>query len=442
MTYEEALTYIHSVIWKGKRVGLSRITELLERMGNPEKKLRFVHVAGTNGKGSTAKMIASVMEAAGYRTGLFISPFIHCFNERMQIDGTPISDEELIALTEDIRETASGMEDKPTEFELICALGMAYFHRNHCDIVVLEVGLGGEMDSTNIIDTPEAAVICALGFDHMKELGSTMEEIARAKAGIIKKNSRVVFYGQNDIALPVIEKKVRETGSTLVLPDYGSLRTDKRDLTGQFFSYGEYENLHIRLLGTYQLYNAAVVIETVKILRGRGFAVSDEALREGLSLARWPGRFELVREKPPVIVDGSHNPQGVRATVRSLKEYFPKGGIVFLVGVLADKDAAGMMRELASGGEKADGQERADSQEKANGQELAAAYITVTPPSMRAMDAVSLAELLRSVTDRPVTAAASLEEGCAMALSAAGSEGAVCAMGSLYMVDDLERLLG
>ncbi len=462
MTYEEALTYIHSVIWRGKRIGLGRITELLRRMGNPEKKLRFVHVAGTNGKGSTCEMTASVLQAAGYRTGLFTSPFIHFFNERIQINGMPIPDADLIALTGEIREIASGMEDKPTEFELICALGMAYFYRSRCDIVVLEVGLGGEMDSTNIIDTPEAAVICALGFDHMKELGSTMEEIARAKAGIIKKNSRVVFYGENDTAQTVIEKKVRETESTLVIPDYRKLREGERSLAGQTFSYGRYENLHIRLLGAYQLRNAAVVIETVEILRSRGFAISDEALREGLANARWPGRFELVREKPAVIVDGSHNPQGMRATVNSLREYFPKGGVVFLVGVLADKDAAGMMRELTgyergdeaegAGGAQAPAQESAiqesaaqesatqESGEKAR--ELASCYITVTPPSMRAMEAADLAELLRPMTDRPVTAAASLKEGCAMALSAAGADGAVCAMGSLYMVDELEKLLG
>ncbi|MCI8401666.1 MAG: bifunctional folylpolyglutamate synthase/dihydrofolate synthase [Lachnospiraceae bacterium] len=419
MTYEEALSYIHSVIWRGKRLGLTRIQELLMRMGNPEKKLKFVHIAGTNGKGSTAAMTASVLQEAGYRTGLFISPFIHCFNERMQINGSPISDEELVEVTASIRPLAEAMEDKPTEFELITALAFAYFYRNHCDIVVLEVGLGGAMDSTNVIDTPEAAVITALGLDHTKELGGAIEEIARAKAGIIKKNSRVVFYGRNEAALPVIRKAVENSGSTLVMPDYDRLHVRSRDLTGQTFSYEDYENLRIALLGVYQLYNAAVVIETVRELRKGGWQIHDEALRTGLLHTRWTGRLERIGSHPDIFVDGSHNPQGVKATAESLKTYFPGGGITFLVGVLADKDAVNMIKELPS---------------------LASSFVTVTPPSMRGMTAEELAGLMQSITDRPVAAAESLEEGCRMALEAAGEDGVVCAIGSLYTVGDLTRI--
>lgn len=418
MTYEEALTYIHSVIWRGKRIGLGRITELLHRMDNPQKDLKFVHVAGTNGKGSTASMTASVLKEAGYRTGLFISPFIHVFNERMQIDGYPIEDEELVELTTYVRELAETMEDKPTEFELITALAFEYFKRNQCEIVVLEVGLGGEMDSTNVIDVPEVAVITALGLDHTKELGDTIQDIAKAKAGIIKEGGQVVFYGQNPEVLPIIEQTAAEKHCTLVMPDYERLEAGERDLNGQTFSYKEYKDLRISLLGTYQLYNAAVVIETIEALRRKGWEISDGALYTGLEESQWTGRFEKISEKPLIFVDGSHNPHGIKATAASLRTYFPEGGITFLVGVLADKDAVHMMEELP---------------------QLASSFITITPPSMRAMDSYKLAELLRSMTDKPVKAASSVAEGCAMALQEAGEDGVICAIGSLYMVGDVTK---
>lgn len=414
MTYEEALTYIHSVIWRGKRLGLTRITELLGLMGNPEKKLKFVHIAGTNGKGSTAVMTASILKKAGYRTGLFISPFIHFFNERMQIDGEPISDEELIRITVKIRSLAETMEDKPTEFELITALAIAFFYENACDIVVLEVGLGGKMDSTNVIDTPEAAVITALGLDHTRELGETIEEIAAAKAGIIKPDGAVIWYGQNEQADPVIRETARQMNSSLVTPDYGRLFVRERDLTGQIFTYKEHENLKIRLLGTYQVCNAAVVIETVEVLRKKGWKIPEEALYAGLEETEWTGRMEKISDKPLIFVDGSHNPHGIHATAETLRIYFPDRKLVFAVGVLADKDAVHMIRELP---------------------ELAKSIITVEPPSYRAMGAEALAEMFSTVTDKPITAAASLEDGCRMALEAAGEDGVIIAIGSLYSVD-------
>ena len=192
MTYEEALSYIHSICWKGSKLGLDRTRELLGKLNDPQKELKFIHIAGTNGKGSTAAMLSSILEEAGYRVGLYTSPFINRFNERMQVNHQPIPDEELAALTEYVRPHADAMADSPTEFELITALAMVWFARRQCDIVVLEVGMGGELDSTNIIDVPEAAVIAAMGLDHVKELGPTMADIARAKAGIIKEGGRVV----------------------------------------------------------------------------------------------------------------------------------------------------------------------------------------------------------------------------------------------------------
>ncbi len=453
MEYEEVLTYINKNVWRGSRLGLGRIRKLLELMGNPQKKLKFVHVAGTNGKGSTSSMIASILQSAGYRTGLFISPFIHRFNERMQINGSPISDEELTELFEEILPFAESMEDKPTEFEWMTALAFEFFYQNNCDIVVLEVGLGGELDSTNVIDTPEVAVITALGMDHTKELGDTIEDIASAKAGIIKKadedcransqtgtpcgssgeetaksedgiisgKAEVVCYGQNTQALSVIETRADQMNCRLTVPDYDTLIRVSADLTGQTFSYGRYRNLRIGLLGTYQPENAAVAIETVEALRRRGWKIGDEALRDGLAGAEHPGRFEIICDNPLIIVDGAHNPQGVQATVKSLKDYFGDTMITILTGVLSDKDVNGIMEGITCSGLNVN------------------ACITVTPPNPRAMSAHELAGIIRGMTCVPVTEAEDTAQGCRLALEAAGEDGIICALGSLYMIDEVMK---
>ncbi len=280
MNYEEALNYIHKVEWRGSRPGLERTFELLRRLGDPQKELKFVHVAGTNGKGSTAAMLASVLETSGYRTGLYTSPFIHRFNERMQVNGQMIGDQELADLTEYIQPFADSMEDPPTEFELITALAMVYFKRSRCQVVVLEVGMGGELDSTNVIDTPEVAVITAIGLDHTRELGDTFAKIASAKAGIIKESGDVVIYGQNPEAEEVFERTAREKHCRLYRPAYDTLRTLSRSLRGQVFDYGAYHGLRIPLLGTYQVNNAAVAITAAEVLARKGWVPRRSPLPE------------------------------------------------------------------------------------------------------------------------------------------------------------------
>ena len=240
MNYEEALEYIHHVSWTGVKPGLSRTFELLDRMGNPQKQLKFVHIAGTNGKGSTAAMTASILEKSGYRTGLYTSPFIHRFNERMQVNGESITDEELAELTEWIRPMAETMEDSPTEFELITALAMEFFRRQVCDIVVLEVGMGGELDSTNVIDTPEMAVITAIGLDHTAELGDTLGKIASAKGGIIKACGDVVIYPQAEEAEIVLKQMAEEKYCHVFQPDFSAITPVSETLSGQTFDYGKY----------------------------------------------------------------------------------------------------------------------------------------------------------------------------------------------------------
>ena len=420
MTYEEALSYIHSICWKGSKLGLDRTRELLGKLDDPQKELKFIHIAGTNGKGSTAAMLSSILEEAGYRVGLYTSPFINRFNERMQVNHQPIPDEELAALTEYVRPHADAMADSPTEFELITALAMVWFARQKCDIVVLEVGMGGELDSTNIIDVPEAAVIAAMGMDHVKELGPTMADIARAKAGIIKEGGRVVSYGGNSEADEVIAAVCRARNASLCQPDFSAIVPGDFGLEGQTFSYKGWRGLRIPLVGAYQMNNAAVVLETVEVLRQRGWSVSDEAVRQGLADTRWPARFEVLRRDPVFIVDGGHNPHGIRATAESLRRLFPGRKITFVTGVMADKDVEHILGLIVP---------------------LAEQFFTVRPDNPRAMDAGELAARIEAMGAK-ATACASVQDGVDRAIQAEGPHGVACALGSLYMSGEVRSCFG
>ena len=420
MTYEEALSYIHSICWKGSKLGLDRTRELLGKLDDPQKELKFIHIAGTNGKGSTAAMLSSILEEAGYRVGLYTSPFINRFNERMQVNHQPIPDEELAALTEYVRPHADAMADSPTEFELITALAMVWFARQKCDIVVLEVGMGGELDSTNIIDVPEAAVIAAMGLDHVKELGPTMADIARAKAGIIKEGGRVVSYGGNPEADEVIAAVCRARKASLRQPDFSAIVPGDFGLEGQTFSYKGWRGLRIPLVGAYQMNNAAVVLETVEVLRQRGWSVSDEAVRQGLADTRWPARFEVLRRDPVFIVDGGHNPHGIRATAESLSRLFPGRKITFVTGVMADKDVEHILGLIVP---------------------LAEQFFTVRPDNPRAMDAGELAARIEAMGAK-ATACASVRDGVDRAIQAEGPHGVACALGSLYMSGEVRSCFG
>jgi len=415
MTYTEALTYIHSISWKGSVLGLDRTRELLSLLGDPQKKLKFIHIAGTNGKGSTAAMLSSILRAAGYRTGLYTSPFINRFNERMQIDGGQIPDAVLAALTERVRPFAESMADHPTEFELITAIALLYFAEYACDIVVLEVGMGGELDSTNIIDPPEVAIITAMGYDHVKELGPTMADIARAKAGIIKPGCDVVSYGGVEEADTVIESICASVGASLNQPDFSLVDAGAFSLEGQRFSYGDWKDLFIPLAGRYQLNNAAVVLTAVSVLRNRGWNLSDAAVRDGLRRTFWPARFELLQRDPVFLVDGGHNPHGIRATAESLSRLFPEKKIRFLVGVMADKDVENILGIVVPMAEK---------------------FYTVKPNNPRAMAAETLRDRIRAL-DAEAEACGSVEAGVARALEEAADDDVICALGSLYMSGDV-----
>lgn len=436
----DPIAYINTPHWQASRLGLERIRELLERLGRPQDRLKFVHVAGTNGKGSICAYLASILGAAGYRTGMFTSPYIERFEERIRVDGVMISPDELRDVTLAVREHAEAMAeetgDHPTEFELMTAVALEHFARCGCDIVVLEVGLGGRLDSTNVIDAPEACVIARIGLDHTALLGNTLAAIAGEKAGIIKEGSAVVSWPQEPEAMAVIEHAAAEHGCELRMPDFAQLEEGAvkwEDGASPFrpFSYKEWADLRTGILGSYQPQNATVALEAVDVLRGRGWRIPDEAVRAGVAQTRWPGRFEIVEggSSPDgfaIVVDGGHNPQGARALADSLAEVFPGRRSVFAIGVLEDKDYPRMLEDVLP---------------------LGSAFVCVTPDNPRALPAHKLARAIRwtgqdllgcSACVNPVVAR-DFEDAIRRARELAGPDGLICAFGSLYSVAALKE---
>lgn len=420
MNYEETIAYIHSAYWKGTKDGLTRTRELLELLGNPQNELQFIHVAGTNGKGSTCAMLASILQAAGYRTGLYTSPFVNRFNERIALNGTPISDHDLVALFERLRPIVDGMKYPPSEFELITCAAMLYYKEQKCDVVVLEVGMGGEFDSTNVIKTPLLTIITAMGFDHMKYLGNTMTEIASAKAGIIKPGGTTLIYGENPEADKVFRDTCARMGSRLVITDHSRIIDHAHTLRGHDLSFGRYAHIHLPLIGSHQVKNAAVVLSAVEELKKGGLSIPDAAVYEGMAKVKWPARMELLSEKPVFLLDGGHNPHGFRAAALTLRELFPDQMITVMMGVMADKDHGDMIRELLP---------------------LAKRFITVQPDSPRAMTAEALAEEIRSLGGE-AEPAGTVENGVKLLLNGTKDNDILLAIGSLYMSGAIRTAMG
>ena len=423
MNYQESLDFILGTPNPGGVYERNVMQSLLEKLGNPHMGVKYVHIAGTNGKGTTSAFVASVLREAGYKTGLYTSPFIQRFNERIQVNGEQIPDEDLARITTQIADAVPAVmaegRRRPTIFELITALGFCWFKEQQCDIVVLEVGLGGRLDATNVIDAPEAAVIMNIGLDHTEILGDTLEKIAAEKAGIFKPGCEAAVYDQGEGVIRVLQEKARETGTSLRLADFSKLQPEFDSLEGQSFLYRG-EPYALALLGDHQLRNAAVVLETVEILRRRGWELSHEAVEHGLYATVWPARFELVSEEPPFIVDGGHNPQCAQTVRDNLLRYFPEQRRVLLVGVLADKDYPALFEIL---------------------NEAADAWVCVTPDSPRALPAEKLAEHLGRF-GKPVTVCETIPLGVDTAREQAGETGMACSVGSLYMAGAVRACFG
>jgi dihydrofolate synthase/folylpolyglutamate synthase len=420
MTYEEALGFIHSQSHFGTHKGLARMRELLRRMGDPQKKLRFVHIAGSNGKGSTAAMTERVLREAGYRTGLFVSPFVYDFRERMQIDGA-LPDKALLTDTlERIMPALQSMAkdgDPVSEFETDTALALALFAREKCDVVVFEVGIGGLLDSTNVIDPPLVAAICSLSLEHTELLGSTIEEIAYQKCGIIKRGSRVAAYCDLPReALPVLYDACARCGITPNIADRGSLRIQSLSGAGGEFLYKDHR-YRVPLAGAHQVYNALTAIAITEELRESGLIISQAALEHGLALVRFPGRLETVREQPLCIVDGAHNPAKIASLCAALDRFYGDRRILTVMGMLKKKDHAVCIPQLAR---------------------RSAVFFAVQSPAVQALTAGEVAaEAYACCAD--VRVVRSPEEAARQAVREAREGDLLLATGSLYLLSEAKK---
>ncbi len=422
MNYEETLERIHSLNKFGSRPGLERIKMLLDMMENPQDFLKFVHVAGTNGKGSVCQMISSVLRCAGYRTGLFISPYITDFRERIQLNNEPISKEDLCQVVDYVFSLVHKLNEKDiiiTEFEFVMAVSFEYFKRQAVDIVVCEVGLGGLLDCTNVIKPPLCAVLTSIGLDHTDILGDTLEKIAEQKCGIIKEGTFAVSEAQHDEVAQVILKTCEEKHVPCIITDSAQVCTLSADLGGTEFQY-KGEAYRIKLLGEHQVDNALTAIETVDVLREKGFEITGENLKEGLVQAKNPARQEVLRENPLILLDGAHNADGMSTFSEGVKKYCKGRKPLLIMGMLADKDSRGSVEYIKG---------------------LFERVFTVPINNPRAMKSEDMAKLCSEYFD-DVEAFEDIETALGKALEMAESEErALMICGSLYLAGEIRPLI-
>ena len=422
MTYDDALNFIHSANKFGIKLGLDNIRELLKRLGNPDKDLKFIHIAGTNGKGTVTSTVASVLMCQGYKVGKYISPFVHIFNERISVNEQMISNDSLVKHTARVKKACSEMVSDgfthPTEFEIVTAIGLSYFSAEKCDFVALEVGMGGRLDATNVIDPPLVSVITSISFDHTEYLGDTLPQIAAEKCGIIKKGSRVAVYpAQEKEVIQVIAQKCQEVGAEMIIAS--APRVLKSDIKETIFDFEEFKGLKLHLLGEHMVQNVATAICACKLLRESGVKISDEAIIKGVDSVRWAGRFEVIAENPLMIIDGAHNISGAAALKGAVLDLLSDKKKIFIMGMLRDKEYEKSLEMLAP---------------------LCDKLITVTVPSPRTLGAQELKECALKYA-KNVYAAETLCDAAQMALENADENTAIVAFGSLYMIGEMKNKL-
>ncbi len=428
MKYDDALEQLNTrTAALGSRLGLDCMTELLRRTGNPEKDLKVIHVAGTNGKGSVSSFLAGALQANGYRVGRYISPAVLDYRERIQVNGVYIPKVKVAEYLSALFEASDSMVADgflhPTAFEIETVMAFQYLRDKNCDFCVIEVGMGGREDATNVIEKPLLCVITSVSLDHVGMIGNNLEEIAETKAGIMKDGTVVVSAPQEESVLKVLKKEcAKHAGANLievdradVLSDFG--RSDRAAGTSrlparltQRFSYKEYKKVELSMLGEFQPENASVALEAVEALKNLGIKINDEKTRKGLKETKWPARFEILGKKPLVIADGAHNPDAVSRLMKTVDNYFTNCPIIYIMGVLKDKAAEEIVSLSVT---------------------RAAAVITITPPNnKRGMPAFELAQIVREVNPN-VSAADSVEEALEEAVMMAGEQGVILAFGSL-----------
>lgn len=420
------MKYIESALKFGSKLGLDRIKRLLALMGNPERKIKCIHVAGTNGKGSVASMIGSILMDSGYKVGMFTSPHLERFSERIKVDDDEISDYDvarLITYMEPFvdRVVEEGY-DHPTEFEIVTALMFQYFYEKNIDFGVIEVGLGGRLDSTNVIE-PLVSVITSISYDHMAILGDTLSKIAYEKAGIIKKGGIVVSYPQKKEALDVIKKVCTQRGALLIDLSDSYINLKEYSMYGQTFDVvlnGEtYENLKITLIGEHQLKNAATAIAAVRALSRRGIIIDKKHIYSGLLNARWNGRLEVMSSHPIVLLDGAHNVEGITSLKEALKKYFKYKNLILIMGILADKQVKEMCSIIMP---------------------MADSIVATTPDSNRALSADKLGKIAKSYCS-DVCVCPAIEDAYKCGMDKAHRDDLVLFCGSLYMIGHVRTIM-
>ncbi len=422
MNYIEAVKYIHSLLKFGIRPGLNGMDALLHFLGNPHKDLKYVHVAGTNGKGSTSTAISNVLTDAGYKVGLYTSPYVTDFLERVQFCGKPIDKSLFATCVEKVKFAIEELEKQDviiTEFEALTASAFLCYKVLQCDIVVLEVGLGGRLDATNVIETPLVNVITSLSIDHSAILGNTIEEIAFEKCGTIKENGNVICsFGQPQGAIKVIEKTVKEKNNTLKIPCESDIKINKSDIFGTEFIYKNNEYF-VKMAGEHQVKNMTCVIEACNIMK-EYFNLTDENIKRGISKTILPARVEIISKKPLVILDGGHNEDGAKAFYNAvLPELEKKDRVIVIAGMMADKAVEESLKPLML---KTD------------------VFFAVTPDNPRAMKAHDLAEIA-SKYSKQVFTVESIKEAVKIACAAADENTAVLVVGSLYLAGEIRETL-
>lgn len=423
MNYTEALDFIHNTHKFGSKLGLENIKHLLRILGNPESHLKFIHVAGTNGKGSTSAMLHEVLMASGRTVGLYTSPYIERFEERIRVNGVIISEEDLAIYTKQVKEAIKVMvaegHNHPTEFEVVTAIGFLYFQKMACDVVVLEVGMGGRLDATNVIERSLISVITPLDFDHMQFLGDTIDKIAYEKAGIIKAGGVTVIHPQAKEAERVIKETCERLGNPLTIASFDTAVWEGSDFKGTRFQY-EGEAYALRLIAPYQMQNAIVAIEVIRALNKHyDFNISDETLKQGLWDTRWSGRMELISERPYVMIDGAHNMHGITGLINTVSLWKESYEMLALVGILEDKDVVGMVGKM---------------------KETFTKVVVTEPSNPRAMSAERLAGQMDAF--EVVGVSSDVEKAVAMAIdwaNEAPEKRLVLGFGSLYMLGDITR---
>ncbi len=407
MNVNDAINFIHSLERFGTKLGLETTAELLSRIGNPHKKLKFIHVAGTNGKGSTSSYIANILMAKGYKTGMYISPFVNKFNERIQINGQFISDEELSEYVEIIKNVIDDTCN-PTEFEVVTAIGMLHFVKHSCDYVVLEVGLGGRFDATNVIPVPEVAVITSISIDHTDLLGDTVSKIAFEKAGIIKEKGTVVTYADNPRdADMVFEQTAKNKNCRLIKGDKRKINVVSKSIEQTTFDY-KGERYAISMLGSHQIYNAVTAIETANVL-----GIEKPYIKEGLLNTSFGGRLEVISKKPLVLIDGAHNYSGVLALKDALTQYFSGKKITLVMGMLKDKEYEKCIKTLAP---------------------LANHFIATEPQNPRKLPAKELCTIAGKYTDNTEYYE---DKNAAIKKALSYNNDVTCVCGSLYLIGNI-----